>query len=90
MTRIEKYFNDKAIPKNGEWRAMLVSTKDIEFEGRTEILCLGCGRDQYPDNMWRLEYKDGDKWLIHDLHCDDCCEEYFPNADLISVGGLEQ
>ncbi len=63
-----------------------MSSKDIEFEGRTEILCNGCNENQYPDNIWRLEYKDGYDWNVYDVYCDDCCEKYFPNANLISVG----
>ena len=87
-----------------QWRAILVSTKDIEFKSRQitieaasekpvkidvpdmEIICNGCNRNQYPDNIWRLEYKDGHEWQTYDVYCDDCCEQYFPNADLISVG----
>ena len=88
-------------------RAILMSTRDIEFKGsRTlkasfrerpfgnynrirknhSITCNACKRNQYPDNIWRLEYKDDSEWQVYDVYCDDCCEEHFPEADLISVG----
>ena len=40
----------------------------------------------YPDNIWRLEYKDGDKWQVYGMYCDNCCEEHFPEAELLAVG----
>ena len=87
-----------------EWRAILLSTRDIEFKSRQitiqssseksvkidvpdmEVICNGCNDNTYPENVWRLEYKDGHKWQAYDVYCDDCCEKYFPNANLISVG----
>ena len=85
--RIEnKKENNKMKITNEQWRALLMSSKDIEFESHTEILCLGCNRDQYPDNIWRLEYKDGHEWQVYDVYCDDCCEEHFPEVELLSVG----
>ena len=68
-----------------QWRAILMSSKDIEFENRP-IICKKCSDNMYPDNIWRLEYKDGHEWQVYDVYCDDCCEEHFPEVELLSVG----
>ena len=72
-------------------RAILMSIRDIEFKDcgicqDRSVICCGCNRNQYPGNIWSLEYKDHEEWLNCDVYCDDCCEEYFPDADLFTVG----
>ena len=62
-----------------------MSSKDIEFKNLA-VICKECNRNQYPDNVWQLEYRQGDEWFGYSVYCDDCCEERFPEAELITVG----
>ena len=62
-----------------------MSSKDIEFK-TLAVICKECNRNQYPDNVWQLEYRQGDEWFVYSVYCDDCCEERFPEAELITVG----
>ena len=62
-----------------------MSSKDIEFKNLA-VICKECNRNQYSDNVWKLEYRQGDEWFAYSVYCDDCCEEHFPEAELITVG----
>tara|TARA_B100001123_G_C14986187_1_gene897692 strand:- start:171 stop:545 length:375 start_codon:yes stop_codon:yes gene_type:complete len=77
--------NNKMKVTNEQWRAWLMSSKDIEFKNLA-VICKECNRNQYSDNVWKLEYKQGDEWFVYSVYCDDCCEEHFPEAELITVG----
>ena len=77
--------NNKMKSANEQWRAWLMSSKDIEFKNLA-VICKECNRNQYPDNVWQLEYRQGDEWFVYSVYCDDCCEERFPEAELITVG----